>query len=205
HKMGNQSNIVNPAAFAAETGTSSSNLYININGQGTGTLTGANVAPTLVKTDRLLGFGEHATRAVNSAAENDLFSAGEIDASWVYIEVMRTPAAMYLQNCFYLGTNVSSINVFRADMINSTLSVTESINFTNCIITRLEASAVSLEGNKLDTLKAWFRFLQRNDTLYTYAQGGQLKGQVVSFINFRGLNYSSSNSPTQAATPAAGA
>ncbi|MBY0272258.1 MAG: hypothetical protein K2X02_02415, partial [Alphaproteobacteria bacterium] len=187
HKMGNQSNIVNPAAFAAETGTSSSNLYININGQGSGTLTGPNVDTKLVSADRLLGFSEQMSRAVNSAAENNLFSAGQIDASWAYIEVMRTQAAMYLQNCFYLGTNINAIDVYRADMINSTLTVTEDINYTNCIITRLEASAVSLGGNRLDTLKAWFRFLQRTDTLYLFDQGGQPQGQNVTTIDFTKL------------------
>jgi hypothetical protein len=200
--MGNENYIVNPAASAAEMGTSSSNLYININGQGTGTLTGDNVDPKLVQTDRLLAFSEQMTRVVNSAAENNLFSAGEIDASWAYIEIMRTQASMYLQNSFYLGTNISSINVFRADMINSKLSVTESINYTNCIITKLEASATSLEGSKLDTLKVWFRFLQRNDTLYFFDQIGQPQGQVVSVINFRNLQYTSSTSAAPAATPA---
>lgn len=47
---------------AAETGTSNSNLYVNIAAQGTGTLTGDNVDPKLGKADRLLAFSEQMVR-----------------------------------------------------------------------------------------------------------------------------------------------
>jgi len=172
------------AAQAANEGTNSSNLFINIAGQGTGTLTGANVDPKLVKADRLLAFSENMVREVNAASENTLFSAGEIDASWVYVEILRTQAAIYAQNSFYQANNIGPINVYRADIINGKLTVTEEIDYTNCIITKIESSAQALEGKKLDSLKVWFRFTQRQDTLLFFDQNGQPLGQNVSLINF---------------------
>jgi len=171
-------------AQAANEGTNTSNLFINIAGQGTGTLTGTNVDQKLVKADRLLSFSEKMVREVNAASENTLFSAGEIDASWVYIEILRTQAAIYAQNSFYQANNIGPIDVYRADIINNKLTVTEQIEYTNCIITQIETFAQALEGKKLDTLKIWFRFIQRQDTLYFFDQTGQPLGQNVSLINF---------------------
>lgn len=169
---------------AAESGTNNSNLYVNIGGQGTGTLSGANVDPQLATADRLLAFSEQMVRKVNSAAENTLFSAGEIDASWVMLEILRTKVSIYAQNSFLQATNVSSITVYRVDIINGKFTVTEAIYYANCIITKVEASAVSLEEKKLDTLKIWFRFTARNDTLYLFNQLGQPIGQDVSTVSF---------------------
>ena len=73
---------------AENQGTNTSNLFINIAKQGTGTLKGENVDSKLVKADRLLAFEEQMVREVNAASENTLFSAGEIDASWVYVEIL---------------------------------------------------------------------------------------------------------------------
>jgi len=172
------------AAGAANQGTNNSNLYINIAGQGTGTLTGPNVDPKLSKTDRLLSFREQMTREVNAAAESTLFSAGEIDASWVFIEILRTQASIYVQNAFYSANNITPINIYRSDIINGKMTVTEEIDYSNCIITKFETDAKSLEGTKLDTLKVWFRFTQRQDTLLFFDQGGQPLGQNVSLIDF---------------------
>lgn len=172
------------AAQAVNEGTNTSNLYINIAGQGTGTLTGANVDAKLVKADRLLAFSEKMTREVNAAAENTLFSAGEIDASWVYIEILRTQASIYVQNAFYAANNIGPISVYRADIINGKLTVTEQIDYTNCIITSIATNAVAIEGKKLDTLTIGFRFTQRQDTLIFFDQEGKPLGQNVSLINF---------------------
>lgn len=57
-------------AQVANTGTNTSNLYINIAKQGTGTLTGEGVDSKLLKADRLLAFEEHMEREVNSSSEN---------------------------------------------------------------------------------------------------------------------------------------
>jgi hypothetical protein len=190
--------MANPVVSAAETGTSNSNLYVNIAGQGTGTLAGDNVDPKLGKADRLLSFSEQMVREVNTAAENNLFSAGEIDASWVYIEILRTQASIYAQNSFLQGNNITPINVYRVDTINGKYTVTEEIDYTNCIITKIEANAVSLEGRKLDTIKLWFRFTARTDTLYFFDQTGQPQGQNVSTVDF-------TNGTLQAAAPAAAA
>lgn len=188
---------ITPALSAAETGTSSSNLYINIAAQGTGTLTGDNVDPKLVKADRLLSFSEQMVRGVNTAAENTLFSAGQIAASWVFVEILRTQASIFVQNSFYQGNNITPISIYRGDIISSKLTVTEEIDYVNCIITQIEASATSLEGKRLDTLKIWFRFLQRTDTLFFFDQTGQPQGQNVSTIDF-------TTGTLAAAAPAAG-
>ncbi len=163
----------------ANKGTTTSNYFININGKSTGTLTGKTVDAKLDKADRLLDFSYGMRREVNSAAENTLFSAGEIDASWVYVEVLRTQAAIYVQNSFIKADNLPSIKVFRADDINGKLTVTEEIDFSNCIITQLNTSVVALEGQKIDNLKFWFRYLSWKDTLFSFNQEGQPVGQNV--------------------------
>lgn len=171
-------------AEAANQGTSTSNLYINIAQQGTGTLSGSDVDAKLVKADALLAFQEQMVREVNSSSGNTLFSAGEIDASWVYIEILRTQASIFVQNSFYQANNITPITIYRADIINGKLTVTEEIEYKDCIITKLQTNAISLEGTKLDTLKAWFRFTQRQDTLLFFDQEGKPLGQNVSLINF---------------------
>lgn len=188
---------------AAESGTSNSNLYVNIANQGTGTLTGSNVDPKLGKADRLLAFSEQMVREVNTAAETNLFSAGQIDASWVFIEILRTNASIYAQNSFLEGNNITPVDVYRVDTINGKYTVTEQIEYTNCIITKIEANAVSLEGKKLDTLKIWFRFTARTDTLYFFDQLGQAQGQNVSTVDFtKGTLQAASASSTTPAAPA---
>lgn len=171
-------------AEAENQGTNTSNLFINIAKQGTGTLKGNNVDKKLVKADRLLGFDEQMVRQVNSSSENTLFSAGEIDASWVYIEILRTQASIFVQNSFYQANNITPITIYRADIINGKLTITEEIEYQNCIITKFQTNVVALEGQKLDTLKAWFRFTQRQDTLISFDQQGKSLGQNVSLINF---------------------
>jgi hypothetical protein len=172
------------AAQAANEGTNNSNLYVDISGKGTGTLTGTNVDSKLNKTDRLLSFSENMSRLINSTAENTLFSAGEIDASWVFMEIQRTQASIFVQNSFYQANNIGPIKLYRADVINGKMTVTEEIDYTNCIITKIETQAVSLEDKKLDTLKFWFRFTQRQDTIFFFDQTGKPIGQDVSLIDF---------------------
>lgn len=184
-------------AQAVNEGTNSSNLYINIAGQGTGTLVGDNVDSKLVKADRLLSFSESMVREVNAAAENTLFSAGEIDASWVYVEILRTQASIYVQNSFYGANNIGPINIYRADIMNGKFTVTEQIEYSNCIITSIGTESIAIEGKKLDTLKVGFRFTQRKDTLYFFDQEGKPLGQNVSLINFsQGTLQAQQASPT---------
>ena len=169
---------------AANRGTSNSNLYVNIADKGTGTLAGDTVDSKLVKADRLLSFSEQMIREINTAAENNLFSAGEIDASWVYIEILRTQASIFAQNSFLQGSCIGPIKVFRADTINGKYTVTEEIDYTDCYITKIETTAVSEEGKKLDTLKIWFRFTARTDTVFFFDQNGNAQGQDVSTVDF---------------------
>jgi len=177
-------NMITAAAEAANSGTNTSNLYISIAMQGTGTLLGANVDPKLIKADRLLAFSESMRREVNTAAENYLFSAGEIDARWVYAEILRTKAASYVRDSFFNGSNIGPINIYRTDVINKKLTVTEEFSYENCIITKIETTAVALQGQKLDTLKFWFRFTKCQDTLLSFDQNGQAQGNNVTLIDF---------------------
>lgn len=172
------------ALSIAEKGTNNSNLYVNIASQGTGRLRGSQVDSKLGQADRLLAFSESMVREVNSVAENTFFAAGEIDASWVSIEILRTQASIYAQNAFINGNLITPIVIYRVDIINGKYTVTEEISYGNCSITKFEANAVSQEGKKLDTLKLWFRYTSRTDTLYLYDQTGQPTGQDVSTINF---------------------
>jgi hypothetical protein len=168
------------ASFAANEGTTTSNFYVNINNMSTGTLTGSDVDPKLTKAERLLSFSYGMRREINSAAESgNLFSAGEIDASWVYMEILRTKSSIYSQNSFVQGNNLQTIKVYRADVINGQIKVTEELDFTNCIITQINTSVVSLEGQKLDTLKLWFRYTGWTNTLFMFNQQGQPIGQDV--------------------------
>ncbi|HUX78912.1 MAG TPA: hypothetical protein VMW10_04090 [Alphaproteobacteria bacterium] len=178
------STMISAASQAANSGTNTSNLYINIAMQGTGTLAGENVDPKLAKADRLLAFTESMRREVNTAAENTLFSAGEIDASWVYIEILRTQASMFCQNSFFAGDIIDPIKIWRADIINKKLTVTEEISYSKCTITGIETNAVAIQGKKLDTLKVWFRFTGRDDTLSFFDQSGQPIGNNMSKIDF---------------------
>lgn len=168
----------------AEKGTNNSNLYVNIANTATGRLAGVSVDSKLGPADRLLAFSESMVREVNSVAENSFFAAGEIDASWVYIEILRTKASIDAQNAFIQGNLITPIVIYRVDIINGKHTVTEEISYGNCSITKFEANAISQQGEKLDTLKLWFRFTSRTNTLYEFDQTGQPTGQVVSTINF---------------------
>jgi hypothetical protein len=178
--------IVTATAKAANTGTSTSNLYIDVAKQGEGTLTGANVDPDLVtaKAERLLAFAESMRREINTAAESYLFAAGEIDASWVYAEILRTKIANYVRDSFIKGNFIGPIKVWRTEVINTKLTIIEEISYENCIIGKIETNAIALEGQKLDTLKFWFRFTKCQSTLKPHDQNGQAQGNLVTLIDF---------------------
>lgn len=171
-------NTANRALSGAQLGTNNANLYVQIAGKGTGTLTGADVDPKLGTADRLLDFDEEMAREVNAVAENNLFSAGAISASWVYIEIYRTGASVFAQQSLTAGSNITPISVYRVDTIGGKYTVTEQIDYTNCIITKTKADS------KLNTLKIWFRYTGRTDTVYFFNQEGQPQGQNVATVDF---------------------
>lgn len=168
----------------AAKGTSTSNLYIKIADQGTGSLTGENVDPKLVKADILVDFAESMTRNINSESSNNLITAGEIDASWVYIQILLTNASVYVENAFFSGDHIGPITVYRNQIINGKFTVTDEREYTNCIITGLETSSIEEAGKNLDTLKVWFHYTERKRTLYPYDQKGQALGNLQSHINY---------------------
>ncbi len=172
------------ASQALNEGTNNANLYCNIGGQGTGTLTGDQVDAKLVKADRLLAFEESMSRDINPAAENTLFSGGAITASKVRLTILRTKASLFAQKSFISANNISNIKIFRADLINNKHTVTEEIEYQNCIVTSVKTNSDASRMNNLDTLVIEFRFTQRQDTLFFFDQDGKPQGQDVSLINF---------------------
>jgi hypothetical protein len=172
------------AAQATNKGTDNANLYINVAGQGTGTLAGDQVDAKLQKADRLVFFKTRMSRDVNPSAENNLFSGGAITASRVLIEIQRTKAAIFIEKSFISANNVTPITIYRSDLISGKHTVTEEIEFTNCIFTGIETTADATKLQGLDTLLAEFRFTQCQDTLFFFDQNGQPQGQDVSLINF---------------------
>jgi hypothetical protein len=167
-------------------GTNSSNLYIDVNKQGAGTLTGENVDQKLVsaKVERLLAFREEMSREINPAAESTLHSAGQINASWVEAEILTTQVSVYVEEAFYKGTSIPDITVFRSDIISGKHTVTRKIDYKDCYITKVFTSVETDEGENLSSLRFWFRFSQRQNTRYDFDQAARPIGQQVSYIDF---------------------
>jgi len=167
-------------------GTNSANLYIDINKQGAGTLSGKNVDQKLIdgKVERLLTFEEGMHTEILPASESTLQTAGQIHASWVKCQILRTQPSVYVQSCFFQRTSIPTITVYRADIINKKLTVTEQIDFKDCYITRIYNSVETLKGENMYALLFWLRFNQRQDTLIDFDQNGQPSGQQVSYIDF---------------------
>ena len=98
---------------------------------------------------------------------------------------MRTSASIFIQESFYKGSSLESyIQVIRADIINGKITPTEQIGYGGAIITKIEAAAINEEGQTLNTLKFWFRFLKRTDFMWFFDQNGQPQGKTSSFIDF---------------------
>jgi|GEM_PF-3695221 len=170
----------------SKTAINSSNLYIDLNTQGAGTLTGDNVDQTLVaaKVERVLSYADGFKRLINPASESTLFSAGQIDATPVEVEFLRTQIAMYAQQCFFAATCIPQITIYRADVINGKITVTETIKYTNCYVMSFDTSVQTKEGENLSSIIITFRYDQRDDTVAFFDQDGNAKGNNASTINF---------------------
>jgi hypothetical protein len=172
------------AAQAHRQGARTSSYYINIGGQGTGTLTGNNVDPKLVKADELYAYKGSMSRSIHAATVNTLFSSGEIVAGLTYIKVPRSQTSMFVINSFNKGDKIPQITIYRADVINGKITVTEEFIFSNCDILRIEEGFDDGDPNGLYALEGEFRYTQKQDTLYFFDQEGKPLGQNVSLINF---------------------
>lgn len=171
-----------------------SNLYIDLNGKGQGTLSDAKgVDPKLVKAkvERLLKYSEEFTRMVNRASESNLFSAGEINNSLVRMQILRSQLAPYVQESFFQATCIPQITIYRADVIEGQIKVVEQIVYSNVYImefgTNVSANPEqdsSKSDDDLTTINFAFRALQRENTFFYHKQTGELMGQNVSKINF---------------------
>jgi hypothetical protein len=164
-------------------------MYIDVNGQGKGTLTGTDVDPDLVsaKVERLLSFKEHMTREVNEASESNLFSAGQINAFPVKATILKTQVDPYVRQAFYSATCIPQITIYRVSIISGVYKITEKIVYSDCYILECE-SAQSTENSAIHTdltaLDFAFRANQREETLYFFDQEGTPQGQNVTKINF---------------------
>jgi len=176
--------VISQIAQIANLGTSTSNMYININAQGTGTLTGSNVDANLVKADRLLEFKESISRKINRASANDLFASGELDASLVAFEMLRTKASIYVENSVIQGTQLDTIKVYWSILVGAKLNVLREIDYSSCFITEFSLQDKSVEGERLDTIKGLFRYTQRKETQFYFDQTGKPMGQDVSLVDF---------------------
>lgn len=170
-------------------GISTSRMYVDINGQGKGTQSDTkSVDPRLIKSKAvtLLQFEEGLTRRVNETSQNDLFSSGEIKASLVTLEIMRTPVSMYAQTAFLnsICLNNPGIVVYKADDIVNMLRVTEMIEYVDCYIVGFQTKVITHNGQDLNSVTLQFRYNQRTDTLFAFDETGTPQGQTVSRINF---------------------
>lgn len=163
-----------------------SNLYVDVDKKGAGTLTGKDVDAKLVagKVERLLIFKEDMDRNINTASESTLFTAGAINAAPVELRILRTQLYKYVEKSFIDGTLVKNITVYRSDLINGKLTVTEQIAFNDCYIVKSSTDVITADGDNLSFLNFSFRFSERKATIFFFDQDGKAKGQDVSLINF---------------------
>lgn len=168
----------------------SSNMYIDVNGQGKGTLSGTDVDPDLVsaKVERLLSFKEKMTRDVNESSESNLFSAGQINAFPVEATILKTQVDPYVRQAFYSATCIPQITIYRVSIISGMYKITEKIVYSDCYILKCDSAQSSenpdLIHTDLTALDFSFRANQREETLYFFDQAGTPQGQNVTKINF---------------------
>jgi len=169
----------------------SSNMYLDLNDQGKGSLKNAkDVDSDLVKkkVERLLYFSEAMSRSVDTSSEGTLFSAGEINASPVILRVLRTQLSPYIQESFLKATCIPYITVYRVDIMNGKYTITETIKYTNCFIlhfsSRVDSVGKEQNTNKLNEIEFSFRYEGREDTLKYFDQTGKAEGNKKTKMNF---------------------
>jgi hypothetical protein len=164
-------------------GINTSNLYVNINGWGTGTLSDSkSVDQRLIneKVVRLLRYEEAFHRQINKASETNLLTAGQINASLVTIEILRSPAMMQSEQAFLNATclNNPGINIFRVDVINGKFTIVETIEYVDCYFTGIQTNVSTLDGENLASLILWFRYNERTNTLSSFDEKGTPTGKI---------------------------
>ncbi len=164
----------------------SSNIYIDLNKQGDGTLTGSDVDQKLVsaKVERVIAYADGFRRKINPASESSLLSAGEIDANPVKVQVLRTKISTVVQNYFLAATSIDNITIFVVDIINGKYTVTEEIVYKSCYITSFDTDVNTRDGEDLSLIAFTFRFNERQNTLFFFDQTGKPIGQNVSLVKF---------------------
>lgn len=170
-------------------GTALPNLMVDINGQTKSTLTNANIATELKTAEEILSFNEGLTRNVNAASANSLYASGELEASHVILEMMRTDVITYLEQMMAGGTSIAKITVYRIEIIGGKMVITDQYLFENCFVTSMDSKM----GNTGDTNQTsfkdsaffGFRYLKRTHTINVYDETGASQGSKVSTIDFQ--------------------
>ena len=191
--------------------TSLENLYLKIGTHTTGTLSGDGVESDFVNADPLLGFREELWREVRKHAISALYSAGQLSASEVSLLILRTEASIYMEQQFFGGKLIETVEVMRGEITEGKLSLVEKLTYTNCIITAVCSNAwpslivgsTERDMQQLNAIEIKFRFEKRRRESIVYGQDGKRKGSYPSEVDFRvGQLGAKAAEPAPAAKPA---
>lgn len=163
--------------------TDSANLYIDINKQGTGTLTGdVDDKIKQAKAERLLDFKEAMSRKINPAAESTLLTAGQIAASLVEAKILITQVSIYVEESLFKASAIPYITVYRQDILNGKYTVVRQTDYKNVFINSYDIETD--ENGNISAMTFTFRFSIRQNTLFDFDQSSRPIGQQVSLIDF---------------------
>ncbi|MBY0293360.1 MAG: hypothetical protein K2W92_08760 [Alphaproteobacteria bacterium] len=163
-------------------------LGVNINGQASGTLTGANFDPKMMAIDWLDRFEYSVEKKLNAnVSNNSAFGSGQLIGYDATIVIYPTAASVYVENSLNQGQPISQITIYRLEDMLGVITGVEIWAFANIIFTSIKSLAdTSPEGTGLaNALEVTFQWQQLTHTLNKYnPQTLVLKGSVVSFVNF---------------------
>ncbi|MBY0501925.1 MAG: hypothetical protein K2P93_08005 [Alphaproteobacteria bacterium] len=171
-------------------GVSTPDLMININAQGTGTLTGANVDPIIsgAKADWCVEFRYEVWRNLNQNVSNtSSYGSGQLVAGEATVLIYPTAASIYAETSLFQGTAVPTISVYRVNDMNGVLTVVEEWDFTNNTFTGSKLRAqTGANGTGLANLYEFvFQYQQIQHTVKSYnAETFAAIGSNVSLANF---------------------
>lgn len=171
-------------------GVSTPDLMININAQGSGTLTGANVDPIIsgAKADWCVDFSYDVWRNLNQNVSNtSSYGSGQLVAGEAKVTVYPTQASVYAETSLFGGTAVPTISVYRVNDMNGVLTVVEEWDFTNNTFTGCKLRAqTNVPGTGLANLyELTFQYQQIQHTVKSYnAETLAAIGSNVSLANF---------------------
>jgi hypothetical protein len=181
---------VNSKGIIDYSGVSTPEYCVNINGQGSGTLTGDNVDTILssVKADWCADFTYQIWRKLNQNVSNtSTYGSGQLVAGVAKIVIYPTPASVYAETSLFQGTAIPTLNVYRTNDMNGKLTVTEEWDFSNVTFTAIELiTQTGPNGEYLAKLvELSFQYQQIQHTFLSFnAQTYASIGNNVSLANF---------------------